>query len=65
MGDQDPIDTMRSIAQQSGLAIAEDDLQRAKPIFANLARVAGLLMAFPLPAETEAAPVFTPGEQQK
>jgi hypothetical protein len=65
MDDQDQLETMRRTAQQSGLAIADDDLERAKPIFANLARVAGQLMAFPLPAEIEAAPVFTPRGKQK
>ena len=65
MDDHDQVDIMRRIAQQSGLEITEDNLQRAKLVFANLARVAGQLMAFPLPAETEAAPIFTPGSKQK
>jgi hypothetical protein len=65
MSDEDQVETMRRIAQQSGLAIADDDLERVKPVFANFARVAGQLMAFALPAEIEAAPVFTPGGKQK
>jgi len=44
-----------------GLSIAPEDMPAVAGIFANLARVAGPLMEFPLPADAEPSPVFVGG----
>ncbi|HXN66772.1 MAG TPA: DUF4089 domain-containing protein [Bradyrhizobium sp.] len=51
------VDTAAAI----GLSIAAEDMPAVVGIFANLARVAAPLMAFPLPAEAEPSPVFRAG----
>ena len=52
---------VEEMAAAIGLPIAAADLPAVLAVYANLARVAGPLMAFPLPDEAEPAPVFTPG----
>ena len=47
-------------AAAHGLSIAAEDVPALLAVFANLARVAEPLMAFPLPDDTDQAPVFTP-----
>jgi hypothetical protein len=48
-------------AAAHGLSIPAEDLPALLAVFANLARVAEPLMAFPLPDDTDQAPVFTAG----
>jgi hypothetical protein len=57
-----PVDLQHYVDEAAaaiGLSIAPEDMPAVVGIFANLARVAAPLMAFPLPAETEPSPVFT------
>jgi Protein of unknown function (DUF4089) len=57
-----PLTDLRRYVDQTaaviGLSIAPEDMPAVVGIFANLARVAGLLMEFQLPAEAEPSPVF-------
>lgn len=56
-----PIDLQSYVSETAamiGLSIAPEDMPAVVGIFANLARVAGPLMEFPLPADAEASPVF-------
>ncbi len=46
-------------AALSGVTIPAGDLPAVAGVFANLARVAGPLLAFSIPEETIAAPVYT------
>lgn len=48
-----------------GLPIAPEDMPAVVGVFANLARVAGPLMEFPLPADAEPSPVFTASGTQR
>ncbi len=48
-----------------GVSIAPEDLPAVLGIFANLARVASALMAFPLPEKIESASVFTAGRTRQ
>jgi len=48
-----------------GLPLAPVDLGDVIGAFAVLARVAGPVMAFPLPEELIAAAVFVPGERTR
>jgi hypothetical protein len=62
------IDLQRYIDEAAaaiGLSIAPEDRPAVVGIFANLARVAGPLMEFQLPAEAEPSPVFTADEKQR
>jgi Protein of unknown function (DUF4089) len=56
----DPARYVPQAASAVGLSLAPDDLGAVVAAFAVLARVAGPVMAFPLPEELIAAPVFTP-----
>jgi hypothetical protein len=58
----DPFDPEAYVPQAAaalGLPIAPSDLGDVIGAFAILARVAGVVMAFPLPEETIAGAVFT------
>jgi Protein of unknown function (DUF4089) len=58
----DPFDQEAYVPQAAaalGLPIAPTDLGDVVAAFAMLARVAGVVMAFPLPEETVAGAVFT------
>jgi hypothetical protein len=58
------VDLQRYVEQTAtaiGLSIVPEDMPAVTGIFANLARVAGPLMEFPLPADTEPSPVFVAG----
>jgi hypothetical protein len=62
------VDLQRYIAQTAaaiGLSIASEDMPAVVGIFENLARVAGPLMEFPLPADAEPSPVFVGGGTQR
>jgi hypothetical protein len=58
----DPALYVPQAAAALGLRIAAEDLGDVIGAFAVLARVAGPVMAFPLPEELIAAAVFVPGE---
>jgi hypothetical protein len=58
----DPALYVPQAAAALGLPIAAEDLGNVIGAFAVLARVAGPVMAFPLPEELVAAAVFVPGE---
>jgi hypothetical protein len=61
----EPLDAARFVplaATAAGLTLAPEDLESVTAAFAVLARVAGPLMAFPLPEATIAAAVFTPDD---
>jgi hypothetical protein len=63
-----PVDLQRYVSETAsaiGLSIAPEDMPAVVGIFANLARVAGPLMEFPLPAEAEPSPVFTAGGRRR
>jgi hypothetical protein len=65
----DPFDPARYVpmaASALGLPLAEEDLREVIGAFAVLARVANVVMSFPLPEEVIAAAVFSPddGEAQ-
>ncbi len=63
-----PVDLQRYVEQTAaaiGLPIAPEDMPAVVGVFANLARVAGPLMEFPLPADAEPSPVFTAGGTQR
>jgi hypothetical protein len=63
-----PADLQRYVddtAAAIGLSIAPEDMPAVVAVFANLARVAAPLMAFPLPAEAEPSPVFTAGGMRR
>ena len=49
-------------ASALGLPLAEEDVGDVIASFTILARVASVVMSFPLPEEAIAAPVFQPGE---
>jgi hypothetical protein len=58
------VDLQRYVEQTAaaiGLSIAPEDMPTVVAIFSNLARVAGPLMEFPLPADAEPSPVFVAG----
>jgi hypothetical protein len=58
------VDLQRYVEQTAsaiGLSIAPEDMPAVVGIFSNLARVAGPLMEFPLPADAEPSPVFVAG----
>jgi hypothetical protein len=57
----DPQRYVEDTAAAIGLSIAPQDMPAVVGIFANLARVAAPLMAFPLPADAEPSPVFAAG----
>jgi hypothetical protein len=44
-----------------GLSITPEDMPAVVGVFSNLARVAGPLMEFPLPADSEPSPIFVAG----
>jgi hypothetical protein len=59
----EPLDPARYVplaAAAVGLELAPEDLGNVIGAFAVLARVAGPVMAFPLPEDLTAAAVFTP-----
>jgi hypothetical protein len=61
----DPFDAARYVpvaASALGLALAEEDAGDVIAAFAVLARVANVVMSFPLPEEVIAAAVFSPDE---
>jgi hypothetical protein len=61
----EPVDPARYVpmaAAAMGLALAPEDLGDVIAAFAVLARVAGPVMAFPLPEDMVAAAVFTPDD---
>ena len=61
----DPFDPARYVplaAAAVGLKLAPEDLGDVIGAFAVLARVAGPVMAFPLPEDVVAAAVFTPDD---
>ena len=58
----DPALYVPPAAAALGLPLAPEDLGDVIGAFAVLARVAGPVMAFPLPEELIAAAVFVPGE---
>jgi hypothetical protein len=58
----DPARYVPLAAAAVGLPIAPEDLGGVIGAFAVLARVAGPVMAFPLPEEVVAAAVFTPDD---
>jgi Protein of unknown function (DUF4089) len=58
------VDLQRYVEQTAaaiGLPIAPEDMPAVVGIFSNLARVAGPLMEFPLPADGEPSPIFAAG----
>jgi Protein of unknown function (DUF4089) len=59
----DPALYVPQAAAALGLPLAPEDLGDVIGAFAVLARVAGAVMAFPLPEELIAAAVFVPGER--
>ena len=59
----DPALYVPQAAAALGLPLAPEDLGDVINAFAVLARVAGPVMAFPLPEELIAAAVFVPGER--
>jgi hypothetical protein len=59
----DPALYVPQAAAALGLPLAPEDLGDVIGAFAVLARVAGPVMAFPLPEELIAAAVFIPGER--
>ena len=64
----DLVDLQRYIEQTAaaiGLAIAPEDMPAVVGIFSNLARVAGPLMEFPLPADAEPSPIFVAGRMRR
>ena len=61
----DPALYVPQAAAALGLPLAPDDLADVIGAFAVLARVAGPVMAFPLPEELIAAAVFVPGERTR
>jgi hypothetical protein len=63
-----PVDLQRYIEQTAaaiGLSIAPEDMPAVVSIFSNLARVAGPLMEFPLPADAEPSPIFVAGRMRR
>ena len=59
----DPFDPARYVpmaASVLGLPLAEEDMREVVGAFAVLARVANVVMSFPLPEEVIAAAVFSP-----
>jgi len=59
----DPFDPARYVpmaASALGLPLAEEDMREVIGAFAVLARVANVVMSFPLPEEVIAAAVFSP-----
>jgi hypothetical protein len=58
----DPALYVPQAAAALGLPLAPEDLGDVIGAFAVLARVAGPVMAFPLPEELIAAAVFVPGQ---
>lgn len=58
----DPAQYVPQAAAAIGLPLAAADVGDVVGAFAILARVAGVVMAFPLPEETIAAAVFTTGD---
>jgi len=61
----EPFDPARFVplaAAAVGLPLAPEDLGNVVAAFAVLARVAGPVMAFPLPEEVVSAAVFAPDE---
>ena len=59
----DPFDPARYVpmaASALGLPLAEEDMREVVGAFAVLARVANVVMSFPLPEEVIAAAVFSP-----
>jgi hypothetical protein len=61
----DPALYVPQAAAALGLPLAPEDLGDVINAFAVLARVAGPVMAFPLPEELIAAAVFAPGERAR
>jgi hypothetical protein len=61
----DPALYVPQAAAALGLPLAPGDLGDVIGAFAVLARVAGPVMAFPLPEELIAAAVFVPGERTR
>ena len=61
----DPALYVPQAAAALGLPLAPQDLGDVISAFAVLARVAGSVMAFPLPEELIAAAVFIPGERAR
>ena len=58
----DPAQFVPLAAAAVGLPLAPEDLEDVVAAFAVLARVAGPVMAFPIPEDLVAAAVFNPGE---
>ena len=58
----DPAQYVPRAAAAVGLPLAPEDLDDVIDAFAVLARVAGVVMAFPLPEAIVAAAVFTPDD---
>jgi Protein of unknown function (DUF4089) len=61
----DPFDPARYVpmaASALGLPLAEEDMPEVIGAFAVLARVANVVMSFPLPEEVIAAAVFSPDD---
>ncbi len=58
----DPADYVPAAAAAIGLPLPPDDLGAVIAAFAVLARVAGPLMAFPLPEDIVAAGAFAPDD---
>ncbi len=59
-----PIHLQRYVEETAaaiGLSIAPEDMPAVVGIFSNLARVAGPLMEFPLPADAGPSPIFVAG----
>jgi hypothetical protein len=61
----DPALYVPQAAAALGLPLAPEDLGDVISAFTVLARVAGPVMAFPLPEELIAAAVFVPGERAR
>lgn len=61
----DPAVYVAQAAAALGLTIAPEHLGDAVTAFSVLARVAGQVMAAPLPEELVAAAVFTPSQEDK
>jgi 1-carboxybiuret hydrolase subunit AtzG-like protein len=58
----DPTQYVTRAAAAVGLPLAPEDLDDVIGAFVVLARVAGVVMAFPLPEELVASAVFTPDD---
>ncbi len=60
--EQEPLDTMRAVAERAGLHLSDDELRELKPVYDRYASEAARLHDAPLDAE-DLAVVFTPNSE--